>query len=117
MCGPVWPHTPQKRLDTAELNEEEERENPQQFKISLPRAQVSTLKWTRQESSPLHLATHYARAKKLLDSKADVNTPDSTGRTLLHAAVAADAQVVLQILLQHRATNLDAIRPMTGRPH
>jgi len=46
--------------------------------------------------------------KKLLDAKADANAPDNTGRTPLHAAVAADAQGVFQILLRHRATNLDA---------
>ena len=42
----------------------------------------------------------YARAdaaKKLLDAKADVNAQDVTGRTPLHAAVAADAQGVFQV--------------------
>merc|ERR1712117_861145 len=61
--------------------------------------------------TPLHLASRYARAdaaKKLLDAKADANAVDNTGRTPLHAAVAADAQGVFQILVRHRATNLDA---------
>lgn len=42
----------------------------------------------------------YARAdaaKRLLDAKADANAQDSTGRTPLHAAVAADAQGVFQV--------------------
>jgi len=61
--------------------------------------------------TPLHLAARYARAdaaKKLLDAKSDANAPDNTGRTPLHACVAADAQGVFQILLRHRATNLNA---------
>ncbi|CAB4069338.1 NOTCH1 [Lepeophtheirus salmonis] len=45
--------------------------------------------------SPLHLAARYARAdaaKKLLDAGADANAEDFTGRSPLHAAIAADAQ-------------------------
>lgn len=48
----------------------------------------------------LHLAARYARAdaaKTLLDASADPNTQDSTGRTPLHTAVAADAQGVFQV--------------------
>lgn len=53
----------------------------------------------------------YARAdaaKRLLDAGADANSQDNTGRTPLHAAVAADAMGVFQILLRNRATNLNA---------
>ncbi|UYV71292.1 N [Cordylochernes scorpioides] len=59
----------------------------------------------------LHQAARLARAdaaKRLLDGGADANFQDNTGRTPLHAAVAADAQGVFQILLRNRATNLNA---------
>lgn len=59
----------------------------------------------------LHLAARYARAdaaKRLLDAGAEANCQDNTGRTPLHAAVAADAMGVFQILLRNRATNLNA---------
>ena len=59
----------------------------------------------------MHLAARFARsdaAKRLLDAGADANIRDLTGRTPLHAAVAADAQGVFQILLRNRATDLDA---------
>lgn len=59
----------------------------------------------------LHLAARYARAdaaKRLLDAGAEANVQDNTGRTPLHAAVAADAMGVFQILLRNRATNLNA---------
>uniref|UniRef100_A0A0A9W2B0 Neurogenic locus Notch protein n=1 Tax=Lygus hesperus TaxID=30085 RepID=A0A0A9W2B0_LYGHE len=59
----------------------------------------------------LHLAARYARAdasKRLLDAGAEANSQDNTGRTPLHAAVAADAMGAFQILLRNRATNLNA---------
>jgi Notch-like protein len=49
----------------------------------------------------LHLAARYARAdaaKRLLDAGADANSQDNTGRTPLHAAVAADAMGVFQVI-------------------
>ncbi|XP_048844850.1 neurogenic locus notch homolog protein 1-like [Brienomyrus brachyistius] len=59
----------------------------------------------------LHLAARYARSdatKRLLDAGADANAQDRMGRTPLHAAVAADAQGVFQILIRNRATDLNA---------
>ena len=79
-------------------------------------AQGATLKVQMDKTgeTPLHLAARYQRAdaaKVLLDAKVDddiVNVQDYTGRTPLHAAVAADAQGVFQHLLKNRYTNLDA---------
>ncbi|XP_024236984.1 neurogenic locus notch homolog protein 1 isoform X1 [Oncorhynchus tshawytscha] len=65
----------------------------------------------RTGETALHLAARYARsdaAKRLLESTADANVQDNMGRTPLHAAVAADAQGVFQILIRNRATDLDA---------
>uniref|UniRef100_A0A8C1PET1 Neurogenic locus notch homolog protein 1 n=1 Tax=Cyprinus carpio TaxID=7962 RepID=A0A8C1PET1_CYPCA len=65
----------------------------------------------RTGETALHLAARYARsdaAKRLLESCADANVQDNMGRTPLHAAVAADAQGVFQILIRNRATDLDA---------
>ncbi|XP_072345005.1 neurogenic locus notch homolog protein 1-like [Scyliorhinus torazame] len=65
----------------------------------------------RTGETALHLAARYARsdaAKRLLESSADANIQDNMGRTPLHAAVAADAQGVFQILIRNRATDLDA---------
>ncbi|KAK7934325.1 hypothetical protein WMY93_005221 [Mugilogobius chulae] len=64
-----------------------------------------------QGANSLHLAARYARsdaAKRLLEASADANIQDNMGRTPLHAAVAADAQGVFQILIRNRATDLDA---------
>uniref|UniRef100_UPI00398E4B72 neurogenic locus notch homolog protein 1-like n=1 Tax=Pristiophorus japonicus TaxID=55135 RepID=UPI00398E4B72 len=65
----------------------------------------------RTGETALHLAARYARsdaAKRLLESSANANIQDNMGRTPLHAAVAADAQGVFQILIRNRATDLDA---------
>uniref|UniRef100_A0AAQ4PW40 Neurogenic locus notch homolog protein 1 n=1 Tax=Gasterosteus aculeatus aculeatus TaxID=481459 RepID=A0AAQ4PW40_GASAC len=65
----------------------------------------------RTGETALHLAARYARsdaAKRLLEASADANVQDNMGRTPLHAAVAADAQGVFQILIRNRATDLDA---------
>uniref|UniRef100_A0A667YQ06 Notch receptor 1b n=1 Tax=Myripristis murdjan TaxID=586833 RepID=A0A667YQ06_9TELE len=65
----------------------------------------------RTGETALHLAARYARsdaAKRLLEASADANIQDNMGRTPLHAAVAADAQGVFQILIRNRATDLDA---------
>uniref|UniRef100_A0A6Q2X112 Neurogenic locus notch homolog protein 1 n=1 Tax=Esox lucius TaxID=8010 RepID=A0A6Q2X112_ESOLU len=65
----------------------------------------------RTGETALHLAARYARsdaAKRLLEASADANIQDNMGKTPLHAAVAADAQGVFQILIRNRATDLDA---------
>lgn len=61
----------------------------------------------------LHLAARCGRAdnaSRLLaycDSK-DVNAKDSTGRTPLHAAIAADSLGVFELLIRNRGTDLNA---------
>ncbi|XP_074600064.1 uncharacterized protein LOC141854320 isoform X2 [Brevipalpus obovatus] len=59
----------------------------------------------------LHLAARHSRsdnAKRLIESGADCNAQDLTGRTPLHAAVANDARGVLEHLIQHRSTDLNS---------
>lgn len=56
----------------------------------------------------LHLAARFARAdaaKRLLDAGGDANSQDGTGRTPLHAAVAADAMGVFQVNVQYFTMN------------
>ncbi|RWS31869.1 neurogenic locus Notch protein-like protein, partial [Leptotrombidium deliense] len=72
-------------------------------------ASINLTEEKRGETS-LHLAARYARAdaaKRLLDAGADCNAVDSAGRTPLHAAIAADARGVFEILLRNRATQLN----------
>ncbi|XP_062952594.1 neurogenic locus notch homolog protein 4 isoform X3 [Cynocephalus volans] len=61
--------------------------------------------------TPLHLAARFSRptaARRLLAAGANPNQPDRAGRTPLHAAVAADAREVCQLLLRSRQTAVDA---------
>nr|XP_023397167.1 LOW QUALITY PROTEIN: neurogenic locus notch homolog protein 4 [Loxodonta africana] len=61
--------------------------------------------------TPLHLAARFCRptaARRLLEAGANPNQPDRAGRTPLHAAVAADAREVCQLLLRSRQTAVDA---------
>lgn len=49
----------------------------------------------------VNVVCRYARAdaaKRLLDAGAEANSQDNTGRTPLHAAVAADAMGVFQVI-------------------
>lgn len=98
-------------LDQGDLNEDEEDTSNAVIQDLIAQGANINTQMDKTGETPLHLAARYARAdaaKKLLDAKADANAPDNTGRTPLHASVAADAQGVFQILLRHRATNLNA---------
>ena len=98
-------------LDSGDINEEEESESNAVIQDLINQGANIQAQMDKTGETPLHLAARYARAdhaKRLLDAKADANAQDNSGRTPLHASVAADAQGVFQILLRHRATNLDA---------
>jgi Notch-like protein len=105
-------------LDTGE----EEEEDSTAAVIADLVAQGAELNATMDKTgeTSLHLAARYARAdaaKRLLDAGAEANSQDNTGRTPLHAAVAADAMGVFQVyhfsyFIYFRSFNLiDIFRP------
>ena len=98
-------------LEQGEMNDDDDADTSNTIQDLIAQGASTNTAMDKTGETPLHLAARYARAdaaKKLLDAKADANAVDNTGRTPLHAAVAADAQGVFQILVRHRATNLDA---------
>lgn len=89
-------------LDTSIDNEDEDGQDATTNMISELVSQGAELNATLDKTgeTSLHLAARYARAdaaKRLLDMGADVNFQDNTGRTPLHAAVAADAMGAFQV--------------------
>lgn len=89
-------------LDTSIDNEDDEGQDATTNMISELVSQGAELNATLEKTgeTSLHLAARYARAdaaKRLLDMGADVNFQDNTGRTPLHAAVAADAMGAFQV--------------------
>lgn len=89
-------------LDTSIDNEDDDGQDATTNMISELVSQGAELNATLEKTgeTSLHLAARYARAdaaKRLLDMGADVNFQDNTGRTPLHAAVAADAMGAFQV--------------------
>jgi len=89
-------------LDTSIDHEDDEGQDATTNMISELVSQGAELNATLDKTgeTSLHLAARYARAdaaKRLLDMGADVNFQDNTGRTPLHAAVAADAMGAFQV--------------------
>ncbi len=105
MLASFWPHS---GLYMADLCNEEEGKK---VKSLIDQGADVKLQMDKTGETPLHLAARYARAdaaKTLLDAKANANAPDNNGRTPFHAAVAADARDVFNILKMHHATNINA---------
>merc|ERR1719376_1507107 len=85
-----------------EMGTSEEEEDPSANVISDFIYQGANLhnQTDRTGETALHLAARYARS--------DAAVQDNMGRTPLHAAIAADAQGVFQILLRNRDTDVNA---------
>ena len=98
-------------LDSGELEEDVDDSSAAVIQDLIAQGANLNQQMEKTKETPLHLAARHARAdaaKTLLDSGADANAQDITGRTPLHAAVASDAQGVFHILIKNRSTNLNA---------
>jgi Notch-like protein len=98
-------------LDSGELEEDVDDSSAAVIQDLITQGANLNQQMEKTKETPLHLAARHARAdaaKTLLDSGADANAQDITGRTPLHAAVASDAQGVFHILIKNRSTNLNA---------